>query len=479
MKSYRQWAQRVAFAAVLCMIVGPVRAQGPKPAVPGAALRPGAVDAAMKYAPENAAGLIHVELKALVKDVAAAFAKEPEFKSIDANTLEVLVKFGEKIDSLDVFLIAGEGGFGNFLAVVHGPLAPADVNRAVKALWGESTDFLVQKEEGVLVLPPKEAGKPPDRRLEKPKGRYTTAAGELPFEFVFGGESPDLPAGVVIVGAYDSIPPEALAKLGKGKNEPLIKLLAGVDAAAPIWAGVSVGKLDPSEDAPATISGSVYLLGGGKSKLEMAYKDANFAAEAMKDLQDPNRMDVSWSMLLRCIGELSLDGTAVRFVPKQAEAVLPKLVTALADMRRENRKALSEAYLSHIGGTMAEYSADHDDMLPADLLDLVKERAIPAQMLVSPVTGRAVKVDANGLLVGAFESDYVMVKYPMSSLKIKDRAKRVLAYERPENYKKAGTLVLYVDEHVDWVKMEEFEKQLKATQDWIAAQAKDATTKEK
>ena len=108
-----------------------------------------------------------------------------------------------------------------------------------------------------------------------------------------------------------------------------------------------------------------------------------------------------------------------------------------------------------------------------------KAQAIPAQMLVSPVTGRKISVDANGLPTGAFQSDYVMVKYPMSSLKIKNRDKRVLAYERPENYKKEGTNVLYADEHVEWVKMEEFEKQLKATQDWIASQGKEATTKDK
>jgi hypothetical protein len=413
----------------------------------------------MRYAPPNAAGVIHIEVKAVVKDALAAIAKEPEFKDIDPNNLESIGNFCGKIDALDVFFESGESGFQLPLMVFYGRLTAADFNKVFRDAGSEQDVF---------------------EKHEERKGHYVTGNDKLPFELVIGGESPQLPQGVAIVGADNQaqVLSEALAKLGKGKNEDLAKLLAGVDAAAPVWGGVLVDKVAPAEDLPRTIAASVYLLGGGKSKLEMVYSDANAVAAMMKEFQDPNSGE-SWFTFLRGLGEPSLDGATMRFVAKDTEAVLPRLVTALGDLRRGNKKDVSKAYLRHIGGTIAVYSADHDDKLPADLLELVKAGAIPAEMLVSPVTGRKVNMDANGVVAASFEPDYVLVKYPMSLLKIRNRASMVLVYERPEDYKKAGTVVLYVDEHVAWVSMEEFTKQLKATQDWIATAAKETTTKEK
>jgi hypothetical protein len=461
MKSYSRWLQCLAFAAVLCMISLAANAQTSSPAAPGTASRPSALDEVMKYAPQGAVGVIHVEVKALVKEVLAAFAKEPEFKGIEvfeANTVDAIAKLGEKIDSVELFLGPKTmlAGIPEFLIVVRGPVTPSDINQCIRAISKVDEDALT-KDEGA-------------------KGHYQLV--DVSMEYVQGGEATELPAGVSLAGLITGVSKEALAGLGKGKSEELAKLLSGVERAAPAWAAVSKGELDWGDDAPTTIAGCLYFLGGGKSRLEMVYKDANFAATSMKELQDANN-DALFSPLLRCIGEPALDGAALRFVSKDTSAILPKLLSTLADARRDAKKTASRSYLQEIGGTITIYSADHDDKLPADLLEMVKAQAIPAQMLVSPVTGRKVNLDANGQPASAFEPDYVLVKYPMSMLKIKDRAKRVLVYERPENYKKEGTLVLYVDEHVEWVKMEEFSQQLKATQDWIEAQGTGATTKDK
>ena len=149
------------------------------------------------------------------------------------------------------------------------------------------------------------------------------------------------------------------------------------------------------------------------------------------------------------------------------------MVTAWAESRKAALRDESLMLLREIGGEMVVYSADHDDLLPADLLVMVKDKALPAGALVSPVSGRQVKTDDKGLPQAGFEPDYLCVKYPMPLHKIKEAKTKVLAYERPENYKKEGTVVLYVDGHVEFVKMDEFQKQLKASQDWIAAQPKE------
>ena len=51
-------------------------------------------------------------------------------------------------------------------------------------------------------------------------------------------------------------------------------------------------------------------------------------------------------------------------------------------------------------------------------------------------------------------------------------ARRVLVYERPENYKNKGTVVGYADGHSEWVKIDKFKEDLQATEKWLAEQAK-------
>jgi prepilin-type processing-associated H-X9-DG protein len=265
---------------------------------------------------------------------------------------------------------------------------------------------------------------------------------------------------------------ESLPKLGWGANKELWKLLAGVDSAAPIWFAILGERLSKETDIPKTAVGGIYLLGGGPSRAVLEFQDANAAEAGINEVTKARDEEEFLPRLVLSVMDSNRQGAVVTYTSKTKESMVPQIASALAESRKASRKMLSQAFLREMGGRMVVWSADHDDKLPANLLELVRDEAIPAEMLVSPVTGRKVKTDANGMPQGPFEPDYVLVKYPVVMLKIKESNKKVLVYERPEIYKNEGTNVLHVDGHVEWVKMEDFTKLLKATQEWIAAQEK-------
>jgi prepilin-type processing-associated H-X9-DG protein len=416
---------------------------------------PAAVERAMKYAPAKSAAVIHVEPKALAKDLLTGFAKDPEFKALDANAIAVLIKLMEKIDSLDVFIPEAESESGLPLFVIRGGLTPADVNQLAGLFLGDDEDLLEKKEDA--------------------NGRYEIClGGDKPIlELVHGSKAPELPAGLSLLGPPKVLATESLAKLGTGLGPELRKLLPGVDSAAPIWFAIRGDKLSKETDIPKTAVGGIYLLGGGQSKAVLEFQDGNAAEEAIREVVKAKDEEGVLARMFLAVMDSARQGAVVTYTSKTKDSMVPAIVSVMAEERKAGKKASSAAFLKEIGDTVTVWSADHDDKLPQSLLDLVKDGAIPAQMLVSPAgERRKVKTDGKGMPEGAFEPDYILVKYAMTVPKIKESAKKVLAYERPEIYKSEGTHVLYVDGHVDWVKMDEFKAQLKATQEWIAGQEK-------
>ncbi len=140
------------------------------------------------------------------------------------------------------------------------------------------------------------------------------------------------------------------------------------------------------------------------------------------------------------------------------------LIPALNNARHQAKKAVSAANLNSIGKGCMIYAATNDDRLPTNLSQLVDEGFISTRSLVSPVSGkRPPGVDKKSKkLIGPV--DYILINYAPKTLdSIASPAQAILAYERPGNYQNKGTWVAFVDGHVEWVPMTQFNKLLTAT----------------
>ena len=134
----------------------------------------------------------------------------------------------------------------------------------------------------------------------------------------------------------------------------------------------------------------------------------------------------------------------------------------LARAKGQAKQAISAANLNGIGKGIIIYAAEHNDQFPPDLVKLVEEGQ-PAELLISPTSGRKVRKDSKGKPIPPF--DYV---YLGAGLNADAPGGLIMAYERPEINNFKGTNVLYVDCHVAWASMEEFRRALAKTQKWIA-----------
>ena len=126
-----------------------------------------------------------------------------------------------------------------------------------------------------------------------------------------------------------------------------------------------------------------------------------------------------------------------------AAALFPVVLQA----RVQAQSAGSMANLKGIGTSIALYQQNHDMNYPPDFKGLIADGESP-KLFISPVSGR---------------QDYVYIR-----LASNPDATMICAYERPENYHNGKTLVLYADGHVSWVPLAQFQRDLKATQDYVA-----------
>lgn len=437
----------VVGAAALVSLAQPPRA-------PETGSKPADLEAAMKHAPEKAVGLIHVEVKALAKDLLAALAKDKDANGIfSRNVLEVLGRLAGRIDAIDVFLMPGEEGGIAPLAVLRGNVGVADINEALKLLPAGGVPIALKKQG---------------------KGRYGLDQEDSPVQFLVGGEMAELPAGVIVAGIEAMLTDEFVSGLGKGACEDLRKLLAIADTAAPVWLAVRVEKLTGDDDAPKTLVGGVYVLGGGRSKVLVDFKDANSADKFMKELTGAIDKSEMLSDILKPVLEVRRSGIIVTVSVKGNGSLVPTILGAMSKAGAATKKAQSASNLRQLGMGAMIYANDHDDVLAPDLQTIWKDsfsaKKHLAAVFVSPASGKEPKVDEKGNL--AFEPDYVYLKYTMATAKIAQPAAMILAYERPENYKNEATYALFVDGHVEFLKIDEFNKKLKATKDWLAAQEK-------
>jgi hypothetical protein len=112
-----------------------------------------------------------------------------------------------------------------------------------------------------------------------------------------------------------------------------------------------------------------------------------------------------------------------------------------------SKRRISAANLKGLGTCCWGYSVDHGDNMPPDFETLVQLGTSHPKSLVSPLNPDP-------------ESEsYVYIPGQNTNMD----SKNVLAYEKPETHGYAGTLVLFMDGHVDWMTMEQLEDVLAKT----------------
>ena len=74
--------------------------------------------------------------------------------------------------------------------------------------------------------------------------------------------------------------------------------------------------------------------------------------------------------------------------------------------------------------------------------------------------------------------DYVLVDYGNVLISdVSDSDELILLYEKPENYDNKETVVAYADGHAEFVKIEDFKRQLRETKAWIKNRNKQLPSK--
>ncbi len=139
-------------------------------------------------------------------------------------------------------------------------------------------------------------------------------------------------------------------------------------------------------------------------------------------------------------------GEGGAMVPIIASIMLPSLARA----RGQARRVVSATNLRSIGVAAMIYANDHKGSFPPDLQTLIDDQSISPKQLISPLDDSG--AECSYVYIGGQDPD-----------KIREPYRAILAYENPENYDGEGTNVLFLDTHVEFMKMPAFEKALAET----------------
>jgi len=163
----------------------------------------------------------------------------------------------------------------------------------------------------------------------------------------------------------------------------------------------------------------------------------------------------------------SMPLTVAQLVPVGAAAAMPALVQARAKAKRTASRAASMANLNAIGKATVLHMGLNDDEVPEGFEPMVEGGMISPDTLVRPGSGRMPPRYQDGEIIG--EIDYIYLRLPADA-----PAQCIRVYERPENYRGKGTLVLRASGAVMWLDQASFERDLKATKDYLKQQADKA-----
>lgn len=239
-----------------------------------------------RYAPKDAMTAVYLDVAAARKglgDALKQYAKEAEQIKLDVVT-SVL----EKIDSIIVYMMHGEGPPLPVI-VIHGDARPGDLTRILANLGG--------------------GAETPDPKLEpKANGRYKLAGAPLPILVIDGGEADDLDKNVMVVAMEKILTPAFVGAMGKHEC-PAVKLaLDKADTSAMLWGAMLFDKLN-EPGLPETGVFSANLTGDKLLGIELTFKNLEIATKAEKDRQGTMQMFGDAMALKRSGATLAIEST--------------------------------------------------------------------------------------------------------------------------------------------------------------------------
>ncbi|MFW6132693.1 MAG: hypothetical protein ACOC8F_02260 [Planctomycetota bacterium] len=161
----------------------------------------------------------------------------------------------------------------------------------------------------------------------------------------------------------------------------------------------------------------------------------------------------------------TVPGQGLLAAPAIAPLTTPAAAVGIVRARRRAQRSASAMNLRHIMIGIHTYAANNVGKLPPSLAAL-GEYGTTGEMLVSPSAGGEPPRIEDGQLVG--NTDYVYVP-GLSSMHIDQLTPGIIvAYEKPECNRGEGTNVAFGDASVRWMEIEEFRRELKRTEDWLA-----------
>lgn len=165
---------------------------------------------------------------------------------------------------------------------------------------------------------------------------------------------------------------------------------------------------------------------------------------------------------------ISVEGNApTMMVPAGVAMAVSVALPALGNARNNAKRAMSMSNLSVLGKSIVMYYETNGRQYPPDLQTLVTKMGMPSKMLLSPLSGRKPQTDAEGRLIGG--ADYVYLGNVLGNDAPENRqsSSLILAYEPPQFYGNEGTCAVFVDGHVKWMNMKEFQEVLTKTDEYI------------
>lgn len=147
-------------------------------------------------------------------------------------------------------------------------------------------------------------------------------------------------------------------------------------------------------------------------------------------------------------------GEGGAMVPLMVSITLPSLARA----REMAKRTVSAANLRQVGVSSYTYAIEHQGKFPDNIWVLLEEGGLVAETLRSPL-----EVDEDA------RCSYIYIGGQSDT----GDPTCVLAYEKPVNHDHEGTNVLYLDSHVEWVKMDRLRRDLERTYERLGREMPD------